>query len=422
MAQSIPNPACPRPRAVVVHRHRSTVRHPGLIHCSPPPLGGFPLQHPRIRRQTLNIPKPCQIERSRAHRLRCARERGCAPDPIKGSRPSQSQLLIFLPPRVQLPPSPVVIPQPDSIPYILPAMPHNVGPSSGDRRAVKVESANPFEEFSQTFPFDFSNNYYPCEPQPLQPFYPEYYTPDMLFILDEPHYASLVVPPPASLSVASTPMSPPPRSLPFVSDQFPSAHDFNNRFSPSMYSPESPYSSLPTYESMPPLVYDHSDPLQYPSSPMSPSSALGYLSSPQLSTLSSPSPRRPLPLLPALPMSASAPNDSASELRGMRRAAATQAAEAISIISPNATSAPISIPVVTKRSRGRQVPTVASISHSVRGVGSKTVERQWICEVNGCGKCFVRSEHLHRHHRSIHTLDRRTFLSPFIRISILVTN
>ena len=39
--------------------------------------------------------------------------------------------------------------------------------------------------------------------------------------------------------------------------------------------------------------------------------------------------------------------------------------------------------------------------------------RTFVCVVPGCGKCFVRSEHLKRHVRSIHTHDKRQFLSLF---------
>ena len=41
------------------------------------------------------------------------------------------------------------------------------------------------------------------------------------------------------------------------------------------------------------------------------------------------------------------------------------------------------------------------------GEGGK---RTYMCEVPGCGKCFVRGEHLKRHVRSIHTWDKREFL------------
>ncbi|KAI8997071.1 hypothetical protein BDB01DRAFT_711830, partial [Pilobolus umbonatus] len=47
------------------------------------------------------------------------------------------------------------------------------------------------------------------------------------------------------------------------------------------------------------------------------------------------------------------------------------------------------------RSRGRRVSNVA-------GCGS----RSFTCKADGCGKVFKRSEHLKRHIRSIHTLEK----------------
>ena len=38
-------------------------------------------------------------------------------------------------------------------------------------------------------------------------------------------------------------------------------------------------------------------------------------------------------------------------------------------------------------------------------------ERTYVCVVSGCGKCFVRGEHLKRHVRSIHTHDKRECFS-----------
>lgn len=43
-----------------------------------------------------------------------------------------------------------------------------------------------------------------------------------------------------------------------------------------------------------------------------------------------------------------------------------------------------------------------------------------MCEVNGCGKCFARGEHLKRHVRSIHTNEKRkckTRLSAFLVVT-----
>jgi uncharacterized Zn-finger protein len=52
--------------------------------------------------------------------------------------------------------------------------------------------------------------------------------------------------------------------------------------------------------------------------------------------------------------------------------------------------------------RGRKTSTPYSLAE-----GGK---RSYMCEVPGCGKCFVRGEHLKRHVRSIHTYDKRTFI------------
>ncbi|KAF9516593.1 hypothetical protein BS47DRAFT_1249949, partial [Hydnum rufescens UP504] len=59
------------------------------------------------------------------------------------------------------------------------------------------------------------------------------------------------------------------------------------------------------------------------------------------------------------------------------------------------------LPQLTKRSRGRQVPTVPSVVEDAAGRS-----RSYICKVNGCGKCFQRGEHLKRHIRSIHTNEK----------------
>ncbi|KAF8797353.1 hypothetical protein BYT27DRAFT_7125799 [Phlegmacium glaucopus] len=56
---------------------------------------------------------------------------------------------------------------------------------------------------------------------------------------------------------------------------------------------------------------------------------------------------------------------------------------------------PIPVPNLNKKSRGRKVPHI-----------SNDTNRTFVCVVSGCGKCFVRSEHLKRHVRSIHTNDK----------------
>ncbi|KAF8954313.1 hypothetical protein BDZ97DRAFT_1621426, partial [Flammula alnicola] len=61
---------------------------------------------------------------------------------------------------------------------------------------------------------------------------------------------------------------------------------------------------------------------------------------------------------------------------------------------------PIPVPNLTKKSRGRRVPTMKR-----RGVVGKGA-RMYLCEVEGCGKCFARGEHLKRHVRSMHTYEK----------------
>ena len=79
-------------------------------------------------------------------------------------------------------------------------------------------------------------------------------------------------------------------------------------------------------------------------------------------------------------------------------------------------SIPIPVPNLTKKSRGRRVPTMSSLEdmrsaasgagRKRQGKGGKTA-RMYMCEVKGCGKCFARGEHLKRHVRSIHTYEKR---------------
>ncbi|KAK1222804.1 hypothetical protein PQX77_014331 [Marasmius sp. AFHP31] len=45
------------------------------------------------------------------------------------------------------------------------------------------------------------------------------------------------------------------------------------------------------------------------------------------------------------------------------------------------------------------------------GIKKLTGERRYVCTADGCGKCFVRGEHLKRHVRSLHTWEKRKFLS-----------
>ncbi|KAG7100161.1 hypothetical protein E1B28_001941 [Marasmius oreades] len=71
------------------------------------------------------------------------------------------------------------------------------------------------------------------------------------------------------------------------------------------------------------------------------------------------------------------------------------------------TSLPVPVPVpnLTKKSRGRRVPTVYQPSSS-NGSSNHKGSRIHMCKVPGCGKCFARGEHLKRHVRSIHTWEK----------------
>ncbi|KAJ1302644.1 hypothetical protein OPQ81_002961 [Rhizoctonia solani] len=69
---------------------------------------------------------------------------------------------------------------------------------------------------------------------------------------------------------------------------------------------------------------------------------------------------------------------------------------------------PVPIPNLTKKSRGRRVPTKLAAVPST-GVGKSA--RTFTCTVDGCGKCFNRGEHLKRHIRSIHT-DEKPHVCP----------
>ncbi|KAJ3566182.1 hypothetical protein NP233_g7161 [Leucocoprinus birnbaumii] len=80
----------------------------------------------------------------------------------------------------------------------------------------------------------------------------------------------------------------------------------------------------------------------------------------------------------------------------------------------NTLPVPVPVPNLTKKSRGRRVPTVSSLEDlrsASSGAGKKRQSagksaRMYLCEVEGCGKCFARGEHLKRHVRSIHTYEK----------------
>ncbi|KAN0130048.1 hypothetical protein V8E53_012202 [Lactarius tabidus] len=65
--------------------------------------------------------------------------------------------------------------------------------------------------------------------------------------------------------------------------------------------------------------------------------------------------------------------------------------------------APVPVPNLTKKSRGRRVPTAPVFI--VQGGVQKNM-RMYRCTVDGCYKCFARGEHLKRHVRSIHTNEK----------------
>ena len=125
---------------------------------------------------------------------------------------------------------------------------------------------------------------------------------------------------------------------------------------------------------------------------------------------------------------------------------------------------PVPVPHLIKKSRGRKVPYVApdkvtaesdaakvdvpsggspagqdeksngmdddgeTSKPSVRGGRKKSNtlyslgeggKRTYVCVVPGCGKCFVRGEHLKRHVRSIHTHDKREF---FVAVTLPISH
>ena len=70
----------------------------------------------------------------------------------------------------------------------------------------------------------------------------------------------------------------------------------------------------------------------------------------------------------------------------------------------HAQAGPVPVPNLTKKSRGRNVPTA---SNSISPYSTHRGRRSFICVVSDCGKCFARGEHLKRHIRSIHTNEKR---------------
>lgn len=73
---------------------------------------------------------------------------------------------------------------------------------------------------------------------------------------------------------------------------------------------------------------------------------------------------------------------------------------------PSRVTAPEPVPNLTKKSRGRRVPTSSTV---VIQNGVPKATRTYMCKVKDCGKCFARGEHLKRHVRSIHTNEKRKY-------------
>lgn len=75
------------------------------------------------------------------------------------------------------------------------------------------------------------------------------------------------------------------------------------------------------------------------------------------------------------------------------------------------TAPPVPVPNLTKKSRGRRVPT--KVAGEKEGVQEEKLPKErvqkgrvYVCKVEDCGKCFSRGEHLKRHIRSIHTHEK----------------
>lgn len=65
---------------------------------------------------------------------------------------------------------------------------------------------------------------------------------------------------------------------------------------------------------------------------------------------------------------------------------------------------PVAVPNLTKKARGRPVPTKDTLLKAGSG-------RAYACPVEDCRKVFTRAEHLKRHTRSIHTNEKREQIS-----------
>ena len=121
--------------------------------------------------------------------------------------------------------------------------------------------------------------------------------------------------------------------------------------------------------------------------------------------------------------------DTSDEWEVSQRPSGCKRRRSPSASSPATSSSPIPIPVpnLTKKSRGRRVPTMSTLEdirsatsgagRKRQSIGGKTA-RMYMCEVKGCGKCFARGEHLKRHVRSIHTYEKREVLYPCVEAHI----
>ncbi|KAF9567759.1 hypothetical protein CPC08DRAFT_626365 [Agrocybe pediades] len=109
------------------------------------------------------------------------------------------------------------------------------------------------------------------------------------------------------------------------------------------------------------------------------------------------------------------PPRSLSSLSNSSGATTTSATTRRRLRPSNTLPVPIPVPNLTKKSRGRRVPTMSSLEDlrsASSGAGKKRLSaggkmaRMYLCDVEGCGKCFARGEHLKRHVRSIHTYEK----------------
>ena len=89
----------------------------------------------------------------------------------------------------------------------------------------------------------------------------------------------------------------------------------------------------------------------------------------------------------------------------------------VSAPRPCRLSAPVPVPNLTKKSRGRRVPTAPVF---IGQGGAQKNMRMYRCTVEGCHKCFARGEHLKRHVRSIHTNEKRECFPPFFGLLVIL--